>query len=185
MAKNDRDLFDRLRQAGLRKQVAKRLSEIGEGAGKQAVRAARGAASELRLMADEIERRLPATAPGDGKRAGAVASATTPSASAPARAATTRRSTTRRRTSATGARTQRTAARRNGAQASQATASARAPRGQNKAKILESLTAGPKTASQIAAETGIGTRTVGSTLTKLAGTGEVVKAPRGYALPKR
>ena len=59
MAKNDSDLFDRLRQAGVRKQVAKTLSGIGEGASKKAVRAARSAVSELRSLADEIERRLP------------------------------------------------------------------------------------------------------------------------------
>ena len=52
MAKNDSDLFDRLRQAGLRKQVAKTLSEIGEGASKRAVRAARSAVSELRSVAE-------------------------------------------------------------------------------------------------------------------------------------
>jgi len=61
---------------------------------------------------------------------------------------------------------------------------ARAPRGANKAKILASLKAGPKTASVIAEETGIGTGTVGSTLSKLATAGEVVKADRGYGLPK-
>jgi predicted transcriptional regulator len=49
---------------------------------------------------------------------------------------------------------------------------------------LESLKAGPKTASEIAKETGIGTGTVGSTLSKMATTGEVQKADRGYGLPK-
>ena len=61
MAKHDRDLFDRLRQAGLRKQVAKTLSEIGEGASKKAQRAAHAAVGELRSLADELERRLPIT----------------------------------------------------------------------------------------------------------------------------
>ena len=54
----------------------------------------------------------------------------------------------------------------------------------NKAKILESLKAGPKTASEIANETGIGIGTVGSTLSKMATTGEVRNADRGYGLPK-
>lgn len=63
------------------------------------------------------------------------------------------------------------------------TSGARAPRGQNRAKILESLKAGPKTAAEIAKETGIGTRTVDSTLSKLATAGEVEKADRGYRLP--
>jgi hypothetical protein len=59
MAKIDRELFDRLRQAGLRKRVAKTLSQIGGGANKKARQTARSAANELRSLADEIERRLP------------------------------------------------------------------------------------------------------------------------------
>jgi predicted Rossmann fold nucleotide-binding protein DprA/Smf involved in DNA uptake len=59
----------------------------------------------------------------------------------------------------------------------------RAPRGENRAKILESLGDGPKTASEVANQTGINTGTASSTLTKLAKAGEVVKAERGYALP--
>jgi len=61
--------------------------------------------------------------------------------------------------------------------------SARAPRGENKQKILAALNSGPKTASEIATETGIKAATVGASLTKLAKAGEVVKADRGYALP--
>jgi predicted Rossmann fold nucleotide-binding protein DprA/Smf involved in DNA uptake len=61
---------------------------------------------------------------------------------------------------------------------------ARAPRGENKNKILAALKAGPKTASEIANETGIKAGTIGSSLTKLAKAGEVVKADRGYALPR-
>jgi predicted Rossmann fold nucleotide-binding protein DprA/Smf involved in DNA uptake len=73
-------------------------------------------------------------------------------------------------------------ARRAGA-ARRASAPARAPRGQNKAKVLEALKGGPMTASEIANATGIGTGTVSTLLTKLAKTGEVVKAERGYRLP--
>ncbi len=62
--------------------------------------------------------------------------------------------------------------------------SARAPRGENKKKILAALKDGPKTASEIATGTGIKASTVSTSLTKLAKTGEVVKADRGYALPK-
>jgi predicted ArsR family transcriptional regulator len=62
-------------------------------------------------------------------------------------------------------------------------AGARTPRGQNKAKILEALKDGPKTASEISKQTGIGTGTVSTTLTKMANAGEIVKAERGYALP--
>jgi DNA-binding transcriptional ArsR family regulator len=63
-------------------------------------------------------------------------------------------------------------------------APARTPRGQNKAKILESLKGhGPMTASEIAKATGIPRATVSTTLTKLAKTGELAKAERGYTLP--
>ena len=63
-------------------------------------------------------------------------------------------------------------------------ANARAPRGENKKKILASLKGGPKTASEIATETGINAGTISASLSKLAKAGEVVKADRGYALPK-
>jgi hypothetical protein len=59
----------------------------------------------------------------------------------------------------------------------------RAPRGQNKAKVLEALNGGPKTASEIADATGIATATVSTLLSKLSKSGEVVKAERGYRLP--
>ena len=61
---------------------------------------------------------------------------------------------------------------------------ARAPRGQNKAKVLDALEAGPMTASEIAKVTGIGTATVSTMLTKMAKTGELSKAERGYKLPQ-
>ena len=64
------------------------------------------------------------------------------------------------------------------------TASARTPRGQNKAKILDALKGrGPMTASEIAKVTRIPAATVSSTLTKMAKTGELRKAERGYTLP--
>ena len=65
-----------------------------------------------------------------------------------------------------------------------ASAPARAPRGQNKAKVLDALKAGPMTASEIAKVTGIGTATVSTMLTKMAKTGELAKAERGYKLPQ-
>ena len=168
MAKNETDLFDRLRKVGVRRQVAKTLSDIGDGASKKAVKAAQGAAAELRSLADEIERRLPHSSTAkassaSSRRAAAPAPRTRSAAPAP----------------------KRTAARRTAATRSAAASSngARAPRGQNKAKILASLKTGPKTASEIAKETGIGTGTVGSTLSKMATAGEVRKAERGYGLP--
>ena len=63
-------------------------------------------------------------------------------------------------------------------------ANARAPRGENKKKILAALQGGPKTASEIATETGIKAGTISASLSKLAKAGEVVKADRGYALPE-
>ena len=63
MAKKNTELFDRLRQIGLRKQAAKAFSEVSQSAGNKAQRAARAAVSELRALADEIEQRLPAAAP--------------------------------------------------------------------------------------------------------------------------
>ena len=48
---------------------------------------------------------------------------------------------------------------------------------------MESLKAGPKTASEIAKETGISTGTASATLTKMANAGEIAKADRGYRLP--
>ena len=76
-----------------------------------------------------------------------------------------------------------TAAAREDTSAARST-NARAPRGENKKKILAALKSGPKTASEIANETGIKAGTIGASLTKLAKAGEVVKADRGYALPK-
>jgi predicted Rossmann fold nucleotide-binding protein DprA/Smf involved in DNA uptake len=211
MAKNDSDLFDRLRNAGLRKQAAKTLSGMGEDAGKKAVKAARNAVKELRTLADEIESRLPkltqaASAPARRARSAAGRSAAGRSTAARSTAArsTTARSTTARSTTArapstrakssgrraAGGGTTRRAARpastRKATPARSSAASsggARAPRGANKAKILASLRSGPKTASEIAKQTGIGVGTVGSTLTKMAGSGEVQKAARGYSLP--
>jgi predicted Rossmann fold nucleotide-binding protein DprA/Smf involved in DNA uptake len=65
-----------------------------------------------------------------------------------------------------------------------ARAPARAPRGQNKAKVLDALKDGPMTASEIAKATGIGTGTVSTMLTKMAKSGELAKAERGYKLPQ-
>lgn len=160
MAKNDRDLFERLRRAGVRKRVARTLSGIGEGASKNAVRVARGTVRELRSVADEIERRLPS-----GSRSGAA------------------RANQHRRARRPASRPTSAAARRPTSAAAAGRRGPRAPRGQNKAMILASLRSGPKTASEIAKETGIATGTVSSTLSKMATAGELRKADRGYALP--
>ena len=69
--------------------------------------------------------------------------------------------------------------------ANRATAPARTPRGHNKAKILKALQGHePMTASEIARGTDIAAATVSTTLTKMAKTGELAKAKRGYTLPR-
>jgi hypothetical protein len=171
-AKSDRDLFDRLRSAGLRKQVARRLSGIGEDAGRKAVGAARAAVAELRTLADEIERRLPVERP----RASQTAH---PAGRDDARA---RPGASGRASAGGSARGARSRAAAGGADAT-AKRAAPAPRGRNKALILQALAEGPKTAAEVARQTGIATGTTSTTLNKLVRSGEVVKAARGYALP--
>jgi predicted Rossmann fold nucleotide-binding protein DprA/Smf involved in DNA uptake len=63
-------------------------------------------------------------------------------------------------------------------------ATAATPRGQTRAKVLEALKDGPKTAGDIAAATGIPRGSASTTLSKLAKSGEVIKAERGYKLPE-
>jgi CRP-like cAMP-binding protein len=84
------------------------------------------------------------------------------------------------------ARTRRPAAttRPRAAASSRAAGRATAPRGQNKAKILAALKESePLTATEIAKLTGISAGTVSTTLNKMAKTGELTKAERGYRLP--
>ena len=62
--------------------------------------------------------------------------------------------------------------------------SARTARGATKAKVLGALsTDAAMTADEVATATGLGRATVSTTLTKLAKSGEAVKAERGYRLP--
>jgi IclR helix-turn-helix domain len=177
MAKSDTDLFERLRSAGLRKQVARTLSEI-EGAGRKAQRAAHGAVAEMRALADELERRLSAAAsaakppaPAAGRRAKPAAARTAPkravAGAAPKRAAT--------RAAARPAAVKPPAATR-------APARTAARGSDNRARVLATLKAGPKTASEIAAASGMPTSTVASALRSLTASGAVVKATRGYGL---
>src|SRR5690349_17572806 len=60
------------------------------------------------------------------------------------------------------------------------TSTGRASRGQNRRLILEAIRSEPKTAGDVAKETGIGRPTVSTTLTKLVSDGAAVKAERGY-----
>ena len=106
MAKNDTDLFDRLRRVGLRKKAAKALSDVSHTAGDKTQRAARAAAHELRALADEIERRLPAEPASEARakrtpapRAGRAKAANTRSSAA--KSATTAKRTSRGSTART------------------------------------------------------------------------------------
>lgn len=60
-----------------------------------------------------------------------------------------------------------------------------AARGETKRAVLGALSDGnAMTAGEVAAATGLARATVSTTLTKLAKTGEVLKAERGYQLPR-
>ena len=132
---------------------------------------------ELLGEADKLRRALGAL----GSREGAA----TPSA-APERArrAPTSRAATRKparpRSSAT------TVAASRSPQPAEAPASAPAARtasGSTKTAVLEALTGGnAMTAGEVATATGLGRATVSTTLSKLAKSGEVTKAARGYQL---
>jgi predicted Rossmann fold nucleotide-binding protein DprA/Smf involved in DNA uptake len=66
-----------------------------------------------------------------------------------------------------------------------ASASTRTPMGAIKAKVLAALTSDqPSTAGEVAKATGLARPTVSTTLSKLSKSGEVVKADRGYRLPR-
>ncbi len=170
MPKANDDLFRRLRRAGVRKPVAKTLSELTEDAGKKAAGAGHRAVAELRALADEIEKRLPASTPAPKAHDQAV-----PVTAGRRRTSSPATETTAKKASA--ARPRKTAGRPTAAPASSA------PRGENKAKILAALKAGPRTASEVSQETGIASATVSAALNRLTKSGEVAKATRGYALP--
>jgi DNA-binding transcriptional ArsR family regulator len=59
----------------------------------------------------------------------------------------------------------------------------RTPPGATKRRVIEALSDGtPKTAGEVAAATGLQRGTVSTTLSKLARSGELKKADRGYAI---
>jgi hypothetical protein len=60
----------------------------------------------------------------------------------------------------------------------------RTPPGATKRRVIDALSDGSaKTAGEVAAATGLARGTVSTTLSKLARSGELVKAERGYRLP--
>ena len=89
-------------------------------------------------------------------------------------------STSNARRSASSTRRSTSSARRSRSRSS----SRRTPPGATKRRVLEALSDGnAKTAGEVSAATGITRGTVSTTLSKLAKSGEVVKAERGYLLP--
>ena len=69
--------------------------------------------------------------------------------------------------------------------ASAASAPARTASGATKAKVLSALSNdGALTAGEVAKATGLGRATVSTTLSRLAKSGEIAKAKRGYRLPE-
>ena len=100
------------------------------------------------------------------------------STSAPARRTASSSSSARRSTSSAG---------RSGSSAARSrSGSRRTPPGATKRRVLDALSDGKaKTAGEVAAATGVARGTVSTTLSKLAKSGEVVKAERGYRLPSR
>jgi CRP-like cAMP-binding protein len=150
-------------------QIKSRISQV-----EKQLRQHRDLTDELERLRGALERLeggVRARVRGGPSRAAASAQKTPATAKQPA----ARKETTTAKDTA--AANRRAAARRPGRRA------APAPRGQTRAKVLEALKPGPKTAGDIANETGIGRGSVSTTLTKLAKAGEVVKADRGYRLP--
>ena len=99
-----------------------------------------------------------------------------------------RKASVRRRPRATAAKAASASAVEPAPAASPAAAPARSSRrkapGSTKAAVLEALAGGEAmTASEVAAKAGLGRATVSTTLSKLAASGEVEKAARGYRLP--
>jgi predicted ArsR family transcriptional regulator len=84
-------------------------------------------------------------------------------------------------TSATAKRS--TATKPSAARASRTRQRSVAPRGQTRAKVLDALKDGPKTAGEVSEATGVPRASASTTLNKLAKSGDVVKAERGYRLP--
>ena len=202
MAKRDDELFKRLRAAGLRKEIARPLSDVSADARKKSVRAARAAINELRTLADELERRLPAetaaptpAAPRSTRTTRSAASARTPAKSPATRAkpaaGAAKPAATRAKPAATRAKPATTRAKPATTRAKPAASrpAARTRRAApasgtgNRAAIIKALGSGPLTATEVATRTGISVSTVSTTLARMSKSGDLVKAPRGYGLP--
>jgi DNA-binding IscR family transcriptional regulator len=113
--------------------------------------------------------------------ASASASASTPKRARAARAATRRRPAAVEKPAAEAPAKQKPARRR--ATTSAPATDGRSPRGATRASVLAALTGGePMTATEVAAKAGLARGVVSTTLSKLAKSGQVQKAERGYRL---
>jgi DNA-binding GntR family transcriptional regulator len=141
---------------------------------------------ELLGEVDKLRHALAALTSRDG---------TDTSAAAKASAAAAKASADKSAASSTGAEASKPATRQRAASRSAGTSSrkpAAAPAapvrtapGATKAAVIGALAGGePMTAGEIATATGLGRATISTTLSKLAKTGEVTKADRGYLVPK-
>ena len=129
---------------------------------------------QLLTEAEKLRDALAALDPRDQKPKAQRSSSPSPSAT---------RATTSGGASRTSARS--TSARRTNARASASSGSnSRTAPGATKTSVLSALEkGGAMTAGEVAAATGLGRGTVSTTLSKLAKSGVVVKADRGYKLP--
>jgi DNA-binding IscR family transcriptional regulator len=142
-------------------------------------------AKVMQIQPNYLYRVLPRLASaGEVKRDGQGWHSTT--ASAPrrarvARAATRRRSVPAEKPAATAPAKPRATRRR--ATTSAPATDGRSPRGATRASVLAALTGGePMTATEVAAKAGLARGVVSTTLSKLAKSGQVQKAERGYRL---
>jgi hypothetical protein len=78
MAKStNEDLFDRLRKSGLRKRVARTVSNASRAADKRAPKPARRALDDLRSLVGELEHRLSGNSTAERRKAAAAKGART------------------------------------------------------------------------------------------------------------
>jgi len=130
---------------------------------------------ELTGEADKLRRALAALGPDGGASRTSRSRSTSATGTGSARGSGSRA----RRTTPTNGAGRRSRRSANGASAQQR----RGGSGQTKGTVLSALSAGEAmTASQVAAATGLGRATVSTTLSKMAKTGEVAKAKRGYRM---
>jgi DNA-binding transcriptional ArsR family regulator len=132
--------------------------------------------NQLLAEADKLRRALAALGGGGGSSDGDGAAAA-PSAPASTPAPRARRASRRTRSSSTATRTRSTAS------TASTGSRGRAASGATRSAVLEALSGGKAmTAGEVAAATGLGRASVSTTLSKLAKSGEVNKADRGYQL---